>query len=202
MEQRRGLDDEDKPWTLEEFFAAKFGAMKVQLDYCIKGLCTHMPTSYLPLVALNKMLGASSMLETIDIHLQHNKVFIQNEETGRAVETDAFCRLKLECLERIKSLSETISVPEFIDYLTIKDFCLQNACLIFCTVSSSAKLHLVKKMPPFELVIIDEAAQVKECESSIPLQLPGIRHAVLVGDEKQLPAMVISKVGAQKLNQI
>lgn len=194
LEQRRGLDDEDKPWTLEEFFAAKFGAMKVQLDHCIKGLCTHMPTSCLPLVALNKMLGASSMLETIDIHLQHNKVSIQNEETERADETDAFCRLKLECLERIKSLSETISVPEFIDYPTIKNFCLQNACLIFCTVSSSAKLHLVEKMAPFDLVIIDEAAQVKECESSIPLQLPGIRHAVLVGDEKQLPAMVKSKI--------
>lgn len=188
LEQRRGLDDEDEPWTLEEFFASKYVAMKVQLDLCIKGLCTHMPTSNLPLVALNKMLGASRMLETIDIHLQHNKVFIQNEET------DAFCRLKLECLEIIKSLSKTISVPKFRGYQKIKDFCLQNACLIFCTVSSSAKLHLIKKMTPFELVIIDEAAQVKECESSIPLQLPGIRHAVLVGDEKQLPAMVQSKI--------
>ncbi|KAG9137030.1 hypothetical protein Leryth_013858 [Lithospermum erythrorhizon] len=44
------------------------------------------------------------------------------------------------------------------------------------------------------MVIIDEAAQLKECESCIPLQLHGFRHAVLIGDEKQLPAMVQSNM--------
>ncbi|KAL1536813.1 hypothetical protein AAHA92_29400 [Salvia divinorum] len=73
----------------------------------------------------------------------------------------------------------------------VRKFCLENSRLIFCTVSSSAKLH---ETTPFELAIIDEAAQVKECESTITLQIPGLRHAILVGDEKQLPAMVISEV--------
>lgn len=45
-----------------------------------------------------------------------------------------------------------------------------------------------------ELLVVDEAAQLKECESTIPLQLPGLRHAILVGDERQLPALVKSKV--------
>ena len=49
-------------------------------------------------------------------------------------------------------------------------------------------------MTPIELVLIDEAAQLKECESVIPLQLPGVQNAVLVGDERQLPSMVQSKV--------
>ncbi|XP_075086500.1 putative helicase MAGATAMA 3 [Nicotiana tabacum] len=49
-------------------------------------------------------------------------------------------------------------------------------------------------MTPLEMVVIGEAAQLKECESTIPLQLPGLRHAILVGDEKQLPAMVQSKI--------
>ncbi|KAL6218573.1 hypothetical protein ACLB2K_011783 [Fragaria x ananassa] len=35
---------------------------------------------------------------------------------------------------------------------------------------------------------------LKECESAIPLQLPGLRHAILIGDERQLPAMVKSKI--------
>ncbi|CAN1143863.1 hypothetical protein LINPERHAP2_LOCUS13807 [Linum perenne] len=74
----------------------------------------------------------------------------------------------------------------------IQDFCFQNASLIFCTASSSYKLHSVDMKEPF--LVIDEAAQMKECESTIPLQLPGIRHAVLIGDECQLPAMVRSKV--------
>ena len=44
-----------------------------------------------------------------------------------------------------------------------------------------------------DLLLIDEAAQLKECESLIPLQLRGLKHAV-IGDECQLPATVKSKV--------
>ncbi|XP_060963012.1 probable helicase MAGATAMA 3 isoform X1 [Cannabis sativa] len=52
-------------------------------------------------------------------------------------------------------------------------------------------------MVPFEVLIIDEAAQLKECESTIPLQLLGTRHAILIGNERQLPAMVKSQVSAK-----
>ncbi|CAL5371478.1 unnamed protein product [Camellia sinensis] len=57
-------------------------------------------------------------------------------------------------------------------------------CLQLCTEEEN----------PLELLVIDEAAQLKECESTIPLQLSGIRHAILVGDERQLPSMVQSKI--------
>ncbi|KAI9169121.1 hypothetical protein LWI28_007298 [Acer negundo] len=76
---------------------------------------------------------------------------------------------------------------------SLEDLCLQKASLIFCTVSSSYKLHS-GKMEPFKFLVIDEAAQLKECETTIPLQLPGVQHAVLIGDENQLPAMVKSRV--------
>lgn len=49
-------------------------------------------------------------------------------------------------------------------------------------------------MEPLHLLIVDEAAQLKECESPVPLQLPGISHAVLIGDECQLPATIKSMV--------
>ncbi|KAK8667983.1 hypothetical protein V6N13_105455 [Hibiscus sabdariffa] len=49
-------------------------------------------------------------------------------------------------------------------------------------------------MQPLKVLVIDEAAQLKECESAIPLQLPGLQHSVLIGDECQLPATVKSKV--------
>ncbi|KAL5700839.1 hypothetical protein ACHQM5_026242 [Ranunculus cassubicifolius] len=55
-------------------------------------------------------------------------------------------------------------------------------------------------MQPLDLVVIDEAAQLKECESTIPLQIRGIRHAFLIGDELQLPAMVKSKDFSRALN--
>lgn len=73
------------------------------------------------------------------------------------------------------------------------NFCLMNECLLFCTASSSAKLY-TEGMAPLQLLVIDEAAMLKECESAIPLQLPGLHHAILIGDEKQLPALVKSKV--------
>ncbi|CAN6587750.1 unnamed protein product [Malus baccata var. baccata] len=49
-------------------------------------------------------------------------------------------------------------------------------------------------MKPVEILMVDEAAQLKECESLVPLQLPGLCHAILIGDERQLPAMVKSKI--------
>ncbi|GJX40703.1 UvrD-like helicase, ATP-binding domain, P-loop containing nucleoside triphosphate hydrolase [Tanacetum coccineum] len=82
----------------------------------------------------------------------------------------------------VKSL--TLGLPS-----TLKTSELKN----FCTTSTSYKLHTVK-MEPLNLLVIDEAAQLKEAESTIPLQLPGVNHAILIGDECQLPAMVKSKV--------
>ncbi|KAK9088756.1 hypothetical protein Scep_027838 [Stephania cephalantha] len=77
-----------------------------------------------------------------------------------------------------------------------RKFCFQNALLIFSTASSSYRLHTVD-MDLLNLVVIDEAAMLKECESTIPLQLNGMRHAFLIGDECQLPAMVSSKISCQ-----
>lgn len=47
---------------------------------------------------------------------------------------------------------------------------------------------------PIEVLVVDEAAQLKECESLIPLQLSAIQNAIFVGDEFQLPAFVKSQV--------
>ena len=74
-----------------------------------------------------------------------------------------------------------------------KIFCLDNACLLFCTTSGSARLN-TGRTQPLDLLVIDEAAQLKECESTIPFQPWGFRHAVLIGDERQLSAMTKSKV--------
>ncbi|OWM65616.1 hypothetical protein CDL15_Pgr017113 [Punica granatum] len=52
-------------------------------------------------------------------------------------------------------------------------------------------------MKPPQLLVINEAAQMKECESVIPLQLLGLRHAILVGDDRQLPAVVMSDVSKE-----
>ncbi|KAM0832855.1 hypothetical protein ACQ4PT_064636 [Festuca glaucescens] len=55
-------------------------------------------------------------------------------------------------------------------------------------------LHKKAENLSLDLLIVDEAAQLKECETLIPLLLPGIRQAVFIGDEYQLPAMVKSNI--------
>ncbi|VYS68455.1 unnamed protein product [Arabidopsis thaliana] len=55
--------------------------------------------------------------------------------------------------------------------------------------SGAAEMN-VERTGNVELLVVDEAAQLKECESVVALQLPGLRHAILIGDEFQLPAMV------------
>jgi len=73
------------------------------------------------------------------------------------------------------------------------DMCLSNASVVFSTVSSSGK-RCMKLAEPFNCMIIDEAAQVKEAESTIALQITGVKYAFLIGDPEQLPTTVISKV--------
>ncbi|KAL9677992.1 hypothetical protein QQ045_015830 [Rhodiola kirilowii] len=101
---------------------------------------------------------------------------------------------RLECISALKKLQSSLKLLDFpISSYAISDFCFQMASLIFCTVASSYKLYSVK-MEPMSVLVIDEAAQLKECESTIPLQLPGIKHVILIGDERQLPATVFSNI--------
>ncbi|KAF5960733.1 hypothetical protein HYC85_001942 [Camellia sinensis] len=118
------------------------------------------------------------------------------KDVGNSINRLAMLSLaKTKCLEVLKFLHEKLSVVpcNVTGYYQIRRFCLQTTCLIFCTASSSVKLH-TEGMAPLELLVIDEAAQLKECEFTIPLQLFGLRHAILIGDEGQLPAMVQSEI--------
>ncbi|CAI5462122.1 unnamed protein product [Closterium sp. Yama58-4] len=56
---------------------------------------------------------------------------------------------------------------------------------------------VVEEASPFPLLLLDEAAQLVEAESVVALQTKGLRYAVLVGDPKQLPATVLSKVAVE-----
>ncbi|KAK7293630.1 hypothetical protein RJT34_16501 [Clitoria ternatea] len=78
----------------------------------------------------------------------------------------------------------------------IMEFCFQNSSLIFCTTSALYRLHSIAMKPP-NILVIDEAAQLKEWESLLPMLLPELSHAILIGDECQLSSMVWSNVTAR-----
>lgn len=102
-----------------------------------------------------------------------------------------------ECLSSLKAMLYHFDglLPTIMDTDSAKEFCFRMASLIFCSSSSSYELHS-SVMEPLKILIIDDAAQLKECEMSISLQLPGLRHAILYGDQCQLPASITSNVSA------
>ncbi|KAJ4973316.1 hypothetical protein NE237_006490 [Protea cynaroides] len=173
------------------------------LKFFVLTLCKHLPTSFLSVSVVQDMIRAIRLLDSLGTLLHESVcdeelkcVFVGSEDlktTDCGSKTLLLYKTRNECLQILKCLLNTFSVPNFTDKLSIGNFCLQHAYLIFCTAASSAKLH-TDGMPPLELLIIDEAAQLKECESAISLQLPAVRHAILIGDEQQLPAMVLSKI--------
>ncbi|XP_058098074.1 helicase sen1-like isoform X1 [Magnolia sinica] len=190
-EDKMGMDD----LTFREFVKSRFGAIAKSLKNNIRCLCTHLPSSSLSKKNYNNMVLAFNSIESFESLLRANnasnktlkKLFMQSKGVNN------MCKARNKCLQVLRDLQGKIKIPQFLDIDMIQEFCLKSATLVFCTASSSSKLHSLE-IEPFEMVVIDEAAQLKECESLIPLQLPGIRHAILIGDECQLPALVKSKV--------
>ncbi|KAD7478548.1 hypothetical protein E3N88_01684 [Mikania micrantha] len=72
---------------------------------------------------------------------------------------------KFQC-SKLRYLQQTLKFPEFKEDFEIRRFCLANACLLFCTASSSINVP-TENAKPLEFLVIDEAAQLKECESVI-----------------------------------
>ncbi|XP_019172157.1 PREDICTED: probable helicase MAGATAMA 3 isoform X6 [Ipomoea nil] len=179
-------------WTFEEFVLKKYKSLAEQLDFCMTTLYTHLPTSYIPREAAENMVRALNLLQTLGGLLKT----VAEIPGGLRDGLKGIHELQItmsECVVILKLLRGSLTLPNFADNYHIQSFCLERAVLLFSTVSSSFRLHS-EGMTPIELLVIDEAAQLKECESTIPLQLPGLCNAILMGDEKQLPAMVQSMI--------
>ncbi|XP_026399274.1 uncharacterized ATP-dependent helicase C29A10.10c-like [Papaver somniferum] len=206
IDQTDKLEDEKLSIALRIglYMRKKLSGFEKEMSYCIRCICTHMPTSVITAEVMDNMHKALDLLKHFISLVQERSfteeqiklIFSSSETIGYTVNDPSLLLLgtsRNECLEILCSLAK-ISIRKFPNDAAIRKFCLQKACLIFCTASSSAKLSEIKKT---KLVIIDEAAQLRECESGIPLQLPDVQHAILIGDERQLPAMVQSKVSEE-----
>ncbi|CAJ2652924.1 unnamed protein product [Trifolium pratense] len=190
------MEESAKKKTRKEVFAYrhKFCEQREKLEFLMKTLYTHMPKSLISLETVKKMLQAFDLLRSIGISLWQVKL---KPKSRIPTYFQPLYVKRDECISILSSLSGTVLIPVFDerDNMRVKvgNFCLSNACLILCTASSSVKLNTVEASP-IQFLVIDEAAQLKECESAIPLQLSGLRHCILIGDERQLPALVKSKI--------
>ncbi|KAG2708639.1 hypothetical protein I3760_05G201800 [Carya illinoinensis] len=195
-----------------DFVRKRFVSILSPLKNCLLIFCTHLPKSYTQSNFQN-MSSLIGLLESFEALLFQGSVesevleelFSRLEVVGDTSQPRMDIPFQLqarrrECLSVLKTLQGSfneLELPMGMNKESIMDFCLQEASLLLCTASSSYKLHSVAMRAPLSILVIDEAAQLKECESAIPLQLRGLRHAILVGDELQLPAMVNSNISSE-----
>ncbi|GJZ35701.1 UvrD-like helicase, ATP-binding domain, P-loop containing nucleoside triphosphate hydrolase [Tanacetum coccineum] len=178
-----------------EFVQEQFNYFAPPLRKCILTFCTHVPISFMGGYNFQNMISLLDNLSSLEYMLfQKNPVSEELEDIFNCKPLqDDVVKSCISLLRTLQISLEGLALPCFSNKYAIKQFCFKRACVIFCTTSSSYKLHAVN-MEPFNILVIDEAAQLKEAESTIPLQLPGMKHAILIGDERQLPAMVKSNV--------
>lgn len=182
----------------------RFIPMSDSLRNCILTIGTHLPKSYISDKDIQDLILLDASLNSLESFLfQANPVgkelkaaflLVKDVKSSRQDDKNmpAFLHMKSECIQHLRKLLHSL---DRLSLITVNEkFCFKMASLIFCTASSSYELCKVG-IDPIKLLVIDEASQMKECESLIPLQVCGIKHVVLLGDECQLPAFVSSKVG-------
>ncbi|KAL9416864.1 hypothetical protein AB3S75_039948 [Citrus x aurantiifolia] len=197
--------------TFLEFVRERFKCTAAPLRSCIFNLGTHLPKSYIGEDNFQILGTVISLLDSFETLLFQDNMRSEDLEElfSHSVDGDFSQSIvdikymlherRCKCHSVLRELWNSfnkLNLPSAMNIGLLKDFCFTKASLIFCTASSSYKLHSVA-MEQLKFVVIDEAAQLKESESAIPLQLPCIQHAILVGDEVQLPAMVESSVSGE-----
>ena len=95
----------------------------------------------------------------------------------------------------LEKLLEQMSGQSYIDGSSkrMRHRLIQNAQIIATTLNSAGSLTMCDVEHHFDAVIIDEAAQSVEPSMLIPLKFRPDR-VILIGDHRQLPATVLSKV--------
>uniref|UniRef100_A0ACD5TNL5 Uncharacterized protein n=1 Tax=Avena sativa TaxID=4498 RepID=A0ACD5TNL5_AVESA len=205
--------------TFKKYFTSKFSSLAKELVECIDTFFDHLPADTLG-KNFDKMMFAKSLINKVQKLLCADDVsdellltiFEPSDELSDpsvshddmkddATEDLPDCDISLDnpseinsmCIKTLMGLSK-MRLPCEENESSIRDLCLKQAKLIFCTASGSFELFRLQGVMPISILVIDEAAQLKEAESLVPLLLPGIKHVLLIGDENQLSSLVKSKI--------
>ncbi|MED6189253.1 hypothetical protein PIB30_094041 [Stylosanthes scabra] len=181
--------------TFDQYVKKIFGDLKRKLKFCMQTLYTDMPTSFIHISDVRRMIRALDLLGTLENLLNqvqykptpnysdYEDGFADDDDEEEHEEAEILDYLgwssfnRKLCVGLLSTLSHSISIPPINESRAIEKFCLSNSCLIFCTASSSVRLF-TEGMAPLKFLVVDEAAQLKECESTVPLQLPGLKHCI------------------------
>ncbi|WVZ86961.1 hypothetical protein U9M48_033672 [Paspalum notatum var. saurae] len=188
-----------------DFLKKQFDVAAKAVKKCMMNLWIHLPGRCFSRDNISNISLLLGLLEKIDDLLQDGDLTDERVKRGfhfqsNSIYAEPICFIEKEldaarslCLKLLKDLQSSLDLPIGVDRNWIQNYCMRNATLIFCTASSSYRLHNAE-IPPLDVLIVDEAAQVKECELVIPLRLCWLKHVILVGDDCQLRPLVISQV--------
>ncbi|MCD7457192.1 hypothetical protein HAX54_034455, partial [Datura stramonium] len=175
---------------------SQFSSAASSLRRCMLTICTHVSIRFLQAENIKRMALALSKLDSLERILFHKNVGSKELEELFSCQQSFGVSLSSQFLVQLKDLQQslrTLVFPSASNKGLIMEFCIQMASSVFCTASTSYKLHSVDTKP-FDLLVVDDAAQLKECEAVIPLQLRGLKHVVLAGDEYHLSAIDKSRI--------
>uniref|UniRef100_A0A0D9W8K8 UvrD-like helicase ATP-binding domain-containing protein n=1 Tax=Leersia perrieri TaxID=77586 RepID=A0A0D9W8K8_9ORYZ len=197
---------EDDIMTFSSYTRKRFNATYPELRRCFKEVLFHVPKSVILETNYNSIISLLEMLEDFNMKFQPTniedevkEIFMYNYDQSDSRMSNltkfsktviSLAKIRIRCLELLSILLSCLKLPITSSKRSIREFCMESASIIFCTVSSSSKISNKQ----LELLVVDEAAQLKECEGLIPLRFPALKHAILIGDECQLPATIKSKV--------
>lgn len=128
----------------------------------------------------------------IDMLIGHAVVLIENYQKLSSRFVQLRCVLSMHAADAKFAHRNRVETSQVLECLVLDD-----VEVVFSTLSSSA-LGVLERFTMehdrrFEIVVIDEAAQAVELSTLIPLKY-GCSRCILVGDPKQLPATVLSRV--------
>ncbi|VAH17687.1 unnamed protein product [Triticum turgidum subsp. durum] len=210
--------DECSP-TFKKYFTSNFSSLAKELVACIDTFFDHLPANTLG-KNFDKMMFVKSLVNKVqqlfcaddlsddylftifkpsdelsDPSIGHHDLTDDATEDlpDHDISLDNPSEINSICIKTLMDLSK-MRFPCEENESSIRDLCLKQAKLIFCTASGSFELFRLQGVMPISILVIDEAAQLKESESLVPLLLPGIEHVLLIGDENQLSSLVKSKI--------
>ncbi|CAL0306272.1 unnamed protein product [Lupinus luteus] len=159
--QKKNKEHAKNLQPLTEYIRKSFHSLHEKLTFSIVNMYKHLPTSSISQQDMEKMFQAHDLLQSLKTFFESKnltEIFSDLKGNDSCLRDDSKWIMETkECLHVLKQLPKKFSFCGG----KFRDFCLAKACLIFCTVSGSAKLHF-EEMSPIQLLVIDEAAMLKE----------------------------------------
>uniref|UniRef100_A0A0E0H5G8 UvrD-like helicase ATP-binding domain-containing protein n=1 Tax=Oryza nivara TaxID=4536 RepID=A0A0E0H5G8_ORYNI len=189
-------DGRSDPICFLDFIKTQFDVTATALKKCIMNLLIHLPRKCFSHDSISNISMLFDSLEKVEALLHHENLTDDGAKRGFGFLSiqDISCaksafiiekelnRAKLSCLQLLEDLERSLDLPTGRDRNWIQNYCMRNATLIFCTSSSSYRLHHME-IAPLDVLIVDEAAQVcKEAGFGISL----FERLVVLDFEKHL----------------